>query len=937
MQHSPTRPLAPRRVRSALGSAVLGVLLMVSPARPQSIPAGPDGGVSRKIDFVRDVAPLLREHCIACHGPTKQKGQLRLDSKGLALKGGSSGKAILPGNGKESRLIQALLETNPDDRMPQKADPLPPAKIDLLRRWIDQGALWPDAASGDAAARTQIHWSYAKLLRPDLPTLRSDTFVRNPVDRFIAAEHEARGLRPRPLAPKSLLLRRLFLDLIGLPPTREETAAFLSDESADAYEKVVDRLLDDPRYGERWARHWMDVWRYSDWAGVPDQVRYSQRHIWRWRDWIVESLNADKSYDRMILEMLAGDELAPDDPQVLRATGFLARNYYVFNRNSWMETVIEHTSKGFLGTTLNCARCHNHKYDPITQEEYYRFRAFFEPYAVRTDHVPGQSDLEKDGLARVFDGDPKTPTYLFKRGDDRNPDKTKELEPGVPAALGGLPLRIEPVSLPPSAIAPDKQEFVVRDLLAAEDARVEQARTKVSSSTERIQKAERAASAEGSSSEGRAKARDAGQAALEELPLAVLDLSVAEARRAALRAELSTERLEDSGRKNSEEWKTAASETQACQRQLALLDTRRNLFAAQREVGKAEHGTGKAKDDLPAAQKKLAEAEKAAAKAEKDGQLPAGTEYAKRKTASYPATSTGRRLALARWIASEENPLTARVAVNHLWARHFGKGLVSQMFEFGAKGQPPSHPKLLDWLATEFIRQGWSMKKMHRLLVTSSTYRMASTEDPAALAIDPENRYLWRMNPTRMEAEVVRDSVLYLSGSLDLKRGGPEIDHAQGFSIPRRSLYFQCAQERQMEFLTVFDGPSVLECYERPVSVVPQQALTLFNSTLVQDQSRLLARRLSTSVGDPSSPEGTERFVSVAFQTVLGRSPDGEELTECVRFLSEQARRLSRPEKLTPRSGEGAPKVAPADRPDLRARESLVLVLLNHNDFVTIR
>src|SRR5262249_54958315 len=267
--------------------------------------------------------------------------------------------------------------------------------------------------------------------------------------------------------PKHVLLRRIYLDLIGLPPTREELHAFLADESPDAYEKVVDRLLSSPQYGERWGRHWMDVWRYADWAGYGAEVRDSQKHIWRWRDWIIESLNQDKGYARMVQEMLAGDELEPTNPDVLRATGFLARNWYKFNRNVWLDNTVEHTAKAFLGVTLNCARCHDHMFDPISQKEYYSFRAFFEPHDVRTDRLPGQPDLSKDGIPRAFDAQLTTPTFLFVRGNEANPDKTTALTPGVPAALGGRPLDVKPVPLPLSASVPDKRDFVVAESLAA--------------------------------------------------------------------------------------------------------------------------------------------------------------------------------------------------------------------------------------------------------------------------------------------------------------------------------------------------------------------------------------------------------------------------------------------------------------------------------------
>src|SRR3954463_6519578 len=249
-------------------------------------------------------------------------------------------------------------------------------------------------------------------------------WIRNPIDAFVAVEHRARGLQPRPEAPRSVLLRRVYLDLIGLTPTIEEQRAFEADTSVDAYEKVVDRLLDDPRYGERWARHWMDIWRYSDWAGWSDgnQIRDSKPHIWRWRDWIVESLNGDKGYDRMVVEMLAADELAPEDTNSLRATGFLVRNYKMLSREQWLEDTVKHTSQAFLGVTMGCGKCHDHMYDPFSQAEYYQMRAIFEPHQVRTDRMPGQLDTSKDGLVRAYDTSTNAPTFFFVRGDERRPD-----------------------------------------------------------------------------------------------------------------------------------------------------------------------------------------------------------------------------------------------------------------------------------------------------------------------------------------------------------------------------------------------------------------------------------------------------------------------------------------------------------------------------------
>jgi hypothetical protein len=787
--------------------------------------------------------------------------------------------------------------------------------------------------------------------------------IRNPIDSFIAVEQRARGLIPRPEAPKHILLRRVYLDLIGLSPTPQELQAFEQDTSPDAYEKVVDRLLDDPRYGERWGRHWMDVWRYSDWAGWSggNQIRDSKPHIWRWRDWIVESLNQDKGYDRMIVEMLAADELAPEDANALRATGYLVRNYKMLSREQWLEDTIKHTSQAFLGVTMGCAKCHNHMTDPISQKEYYQLRAVFEPHQVRTDRVPGQSDTALDGLVRVFDTATNASTYFFIRGDERRPDTNRVMSPDVPQALGGQ-LTTKPVALPHFAAFPDKRQFVISDTLAASAKALANAREKWA-----MEKTDSAAKPD----------------KLKELEMSV---SIAETKHASLKAAIRAEKLQDDDQKDSEEWKQAATEAATAQRQLDVLEAKLKLHVAQvaqtaaqskadeasKAVETSEKETAdrlnakksaaeKATKELDAAKKKMADGEKALAEAEKELQAAPTTAYKPRPTETYPATSTGRRLALARWVASRENPLTARVAVNHIWLRHFGRGIISTPADFGRNGRPPSHPQLLDWLAAELMEPSfhvealkhssakpetattrrpanaatlqrsapWSMKHLHRLIVTSSTYRMASTPDDTNAKIDPDNIYLWRMNSRRMEAEVVRDNLLYVSGELEPTMGGPDIDHKLGLISKRRSLYLRIAAEKEVEFLKIFDGPSVTECYERRPSVMPQQALALANSELAVKEARNLAHALSNESGSDIG-----MFIGAAFQKILARAPSPDELHLCREFLTNQSRPSSY--RVTQIANKTEPSTGSADG-EQRARQNLVLVLFNHNDFVTIR
>jgi hypothetical protein len=898
------------------------------------------------VDYARDVKPILARRCTACHGALQQKAALRLDAAPLILKGGDSGAPIVAGHADESLLIEAVSGAD-GWRMPPEGEPLAAQEIAAIRAWIDQGAEAPDEPTPPDPRR---HWAFRPPVRPEVPTVRNAAWVRNPIDAFLAAEHERRGLTPVPPADKPELLRRVCLDLTGLAPSREELHAFLADDSADAYERVVDRLLASPHYGERWGRHWMDVWRYSDWAGYGQEVRNSQPHIWHWRDWIVESLNGDTGYDHMVVAMLAGDEMAPDDPATLRATGYLVRNWYKFNRHVWLQNTVDHTAKAFLGVTLACARCHDHKYDPIAQDDYYRFRAFFEAHDIRTDRVPGQPDVAKDGIPRVYDAHASDPTFLFVRGDDQQPDKDHSLAPGLPR-IWGAHLTIEPVSLPQATSYPGLRPYIRSETLAKVEADLAAAEAELARavcvpmaplglSTPLGPPLERG-DAGGSATGG---GRNSG----ENRPKASADAMLAEKFAAAARAELESVRTRLAA--DAVRYATPLDSKRADI--LAYVASRAERAAAE---AKAEEAVARAEWVLADARKafkpddpKTKQAETTAEakwtearKALETARAAAGKSSSKYTPLSpvYPTTSTGRRLALARWIASRQNPLTARVAVNHIWMRHFGTPLVPTVADFGLNGKPPSHPALLDWLAVEFMERGWSMKALHRLIVTSAAYRMRSSGrgpgDPNP-GIDPGNAALWRMNPRRMEAELVRDNVLHMAGGLDPTMGGPDLDQDTGLTSGRRSLYFRHAPEKQVTFLKLFDAANVNACYRRDESIVPQQALALVNSPLALAQSRLLARRLTAEVGDEPSPAADFAFVTAAFEQVLGRAPTVEERSACADYLGMQAQRLTDPGRLTAFNGP-ANAVAPVAEPRLRAREDLVLVLINHNDFVTIR
>jgi mono/diheme cytochrome c family protein len=1058
---------------------------------------------ARAVDYVREVKPILVAHCYACHGALQQKAGLRLDTVALMKAGGDNGPVVVAGKSADSPLFRHVSATG-RTRMPpaSEGDPLKKEDVAALRSWIDEGAIGPAGEKPEADPKD--HWAFRPAVRPALPRVKNPAWVGNPLDAFIAAEQDRRGLVPQKPADKRILLRRVTLDLIGLPPTDEEVAAFLSDDSPRAYEKVVERLLSSPHHGERWGRHWMDVWRYSDWWGLGAEVRNSQKHIWHWRDWIVESVNADAGYDQMVREMLAADELYPTDAAKLRGTGFLARSYFKFNRNTWMEEVVEHTSKAFLGLTVNCAKCHDHKYDPIAQEDFYRFRAFFEPYQVRTDLTNGEIDFEKDGVPRAFDCNLSTPTFLFVRGDEKKPRK-KPILPGMPAVLGGK-LDIRPIALPSAAHSPGASPVVLDAYLRQAESQIQMARVSLAKAKKVLAEREVAKKTPAKPVEKGPLVRDdfaktrpdlwemktgrwlykGGKLVQEqdESRRAVLRLKtpppvdfqarfrftpvggkvyksvglsfdVAEGneilvylsafaegpklqiafkqgadyaypgdgsqarpvklneaqdlvvrvrgpivnvevngkhalayRLAAPRKEGSIELIAFDARAELTAFELSALPPEAAlvspgtvvgvasvgtslekarlavavaEKALAVallrpaalsasaaadrgrtpsLAREANLAERRIAVASAEATLARFELEAEAAPTKLKSAalskvatarmglEKARKLLDAPGEtyaslrgslktLESNTESEASRNKPFPTTSSGRRSALARWMTDADNPLTARVAVNHIWLRHFGKPLVPTVFDFGRKGTPPTHPELLDWLAVELRESGWSMKHIHRLIVTSNTYRMTSSgaNAPANRALDPENRAYWRMNSVRMESQAIRDSLLSLAGDLDPSMGGPPVPVNAATS--RRSLYFVHSHNDQQKFLSIFDDANVLECYRRAESILPQQALALQNSRLAMGAAEKIAARLDT-------PEraADAAFVRASFETILGQTPTGEEQSECVAALRE-LRTLADKEK----------------RPDpaRHARTALVHALLNHNDFVTIR
>ncbi|MBM3964867.1 MAG: DUF1553 domain-containing protein [Planctomycetes bacterium] len=1093
------------------------------------------------VDYLQQIKPILRDRCFACHGALKQESGFRLDTAELAVQGGDSGKAIEPFDMNGSRLIERVTSTEEGVRMPPEGEPLTGAQVALLRNWIAAGAKGPDDEQPEADPAK--HWAFQPIVRPSLPEAKSDRGL-SPIDALLQHRQEKHGIKPQPEAPRIVLLRRLYLDLLGIPPTLDEIAAVEADTSPDWYEQTVKRLLDDPRHGERWARHWMDIWRYSDWWGLGDQLRNSQKHIWHWRDWIVESLNADLPYDEMVRLMLAADESHPSDLGRLRATGYLARNYWLFNRPQWMEETVEHVSKGFLGLTMNCSRCHDHKYDPIGQTDYYRLRAFFEPYHVRLDMVPGEVDLTRDGIPRAFDGLLEEPTYLYVRGDERNPDKSKIMTPGVPAILAFDEIKIEPVSLPSDAWQPERRAGILDAHVAASKKRVEAAESDLKKSQEKLisaidvlekfrkEKEEASQSVDqvvntvpekspkfsdsfqtldttrwklfggewvhepnglaqkkdgptrsalriignvprdfdatlrftilgGSQWRSVGLAFDASQedptqpfaasdseqmvyasayaagskiqasfhrggewqypggsavrgtpiqlnqeytlrlqvreslinaslngelqiawestlarrdgalqvitfdalAVLHEVSIDSLDPAVAlrqpdasngnaplsmgtaelavrqaraeqtiaEATLAVVQAEVQA--VERRAEAQRSEWDP--QDTMRQEKIAAAIRAERFVAVAKsrQSVAKAELALINSKSDTKeASEKSLKDARESLEKAivASETEVAASDQYVKFSGAMWTPTrfldsgkddpevkfhaqSTGRRTALASWITDRRNPLTARVAVNHIWARHMGQPLVPTVFDFGRKGIPPSQPELLDWLASELIESGWSMKHLHSLIVRSAAYRMSSSVagGDAAFAKDPENKLWWRRVPIRIESQVVRDSLLSLAGTLDPTMGGPSVPLAEQSASQRRSLYFFHSNNERNLFLTTFDEALVKDCYRREQSIVPQQALALSNSNLTLEIAEKIAGRLSENNADEIA------FIRAAFRLVIGVNSNQDEMAVSMVALA---------------SWRGIPGES-----EKSARSNLVWALINHNDFVTLR
>ncbi len=957
-------------VAMCAGCALLAGAVLL---RAQSAPATPSA--SRPIDFARDIEPILKQYCYECHGPTKSRARLRLHAVDLIRKGGESGPILVPGRSGDSLLVQRVLGLGGDDRMPKDGDPLPAPAIDLLRAWIDQDAPMPEASSTPAAAASNPsadrHWAYARPKRPALPPVVNASWERNPIDRFVLARLERERLTPSPDAAKTTLLRRVTLDLTGLPPAPDEIDAFLSDGSPDAYDKVVDRLLASPHYGERWARPWLDLARYADTNGYEKDNR---RSIWKYRDWVIDALNRDLPFDQFTIEQIAGDMLPDASIEQKIASGF-HRNAMTNEEGgvdpdeSMYEMLVDRTNTTaavWLGTTLACAQCHDHKYDPVTQKDYFRFLAFLanSDYDSRTSTDGTRFSEAKLDLATP--ADEKTRQRL-QADVDRLDLKLKAdtpavrlaqshwvrsmraaqaawtpLSPGEVRATGGVVLttladgsvlasganaastsylvtadttlqkitglRIETLpdpSLPrggpgrdpyghfrvtgiQAEIAPtggrgDRHQLVPFRTIKVDDSAYAFDPTELLSAGEGPQDRKRGSWAINAMRETERLPRQAVLAA--EAPFGfpegtritvrihhldgTLGQGIGRFRLSATTAADPLAGADIPARLRPVLALPAAQRSKAQAADLAaffqstspqLKPARGALAAARKALGDLQTPSTLVMRERPSFERPSYELRLRGSFTARGPRV-----YAATPEALHPMRDDQpvNRLGLARWLVDERNPLVARVAANRLWEQVFGRGIVETSEDFGTQGSPPSHPDLLDWMATEFMAKGWSQKALLRLIVTSATYRQSSVVTPQLAERDPDNRLLARGPRFRMEAEMVRDVALAASGLLSAKMHGPSVfpqqppgiwnmpynsdkwTTSEGEDRYRRSLYAFWRRTSPYPSFVTFDATSREFCTVRRVRTnTPLQALTLLNDPASFEAARALAKRM---------------------------------------------------------------------------------------------
>ncbi|MCB1231497.1 MAG: PSD1 domain-containing protein [Verrucomicrobiae bacterium] len=877
-----------------------------------------------KVDFVREVRPILEANCYQCHGEDKQKSGLRLDVKEAAFRGGSGhAPDIIPGKSAESPLIRFIRgDDGADLRMPKDAKPLTPGEIATLTRWIEQGAPWPDGVDRIQLADKRDHWSFQPVSHPEPPATRRTDWARAEIDRFILAKLESAGLEPSPETDRLTWLRRVTFDLTGLPPTPEEVAGFLEDRAEGAHERVVDRLLDSPRYGERWAQHWLDVVRYADTHGF--EVNTERPFAWPYRDYVIRSFNDDVPWDRFIREQIAGDSVGKTE-----ATGFLVTAAALLPgqigkddaskrlaRQDELGEIVINTGEAFLGLSIGCARCHDHKFDPISTRDYYSLQAFFAgvKYGDRPIENPKVEAIVADLNARLA----PLESELFRlvlpagSGHTRAPVSARgNLERFAPISATAVRFTIQ-ATISDNLREPFIDEFEVFDT-EGRNVALDAKSTKVSGGRgkENLNNG-----IYGNADCWRSNEKGRGWIEMEfDRPHRIEQVRWGRDRTGQYGDRLA-EKYTLEIRSGSGEWKTAADSSDR-----AAFDPDRAKAALFQPEDLAPVSRSRASEILARRKPILDELEQYAGGRQlvfaalsdapepmhllnrgdpeqpKDEVEPATPAFLDPVQLPGDAGDLERRRALAGWIADPENPLTARVIVNRIWQWHFGMGLVETANDFGHAGTKPTHPELLDWLAGEFIRSGWSVKHLQRLIVLSATYRQDHRIDPAAMEVDAGSRLLWRFPSRRLEAEAIRDSMLAVSGRLNLKTGGrgfdlfksrgglsgfPPIESFQDDGRRRMIYAHKIRMEREIVF-GAFDCPDAGQSLpRRRQSTTPIQALNLFNSQFTFDESAALAERARSEIGTP-----IESQVEHIYQLALGRAPDLSEKTDAVQVVAE--------------------------------------------------
>lgn len=1044
--------------------AVIAFLVACASSAALAADETPPTAAAGAIDFARDVQPILAAHCYKCHGAEKQESGLRLDRRGALLTEEMTyGRAIVPGQSDESVLLQAVLGTHADlERMPPKGDPLSVEQIATLKAWIDVGATWPEDAPAEAAAKGANHWAFKAPARPELPPVRNAQWCRNAIDYFVLARLEQEGLNPSPEADRVTLLRRLSLDLIGLPPSIEEVDALLADASDDAYAKQVERLLASPHYGERWGRHWLDAARYADSDGFEKD---KSRNMWFYRDWVVGAFNRDLPYDQFIIEQIAGDLLpgATQDQRV--ATGFLRNSMCneeggVDPEQFRMEAMFDRmdcVGKSVLGLTIQCAQCHTHKFDPLTQEEYYRLFAF-----LNNDHEPQMvaytpeetrqiNDLRMqmqaiEEQARAEHPDWETRLAEWEAQSAAAQPAWTLLEPTEHIDVGGgaklkqlndhsllcggyapthctfrvvaktgaknlTALRLEALTDPnlpcrgpgrsfkgtfylteikveaASAAEPDKKTELK---LAAAAADYSQPEGALESQFDDRSGKKRIVGPIGFAIDGKNETAwgiDAGPGRRNQDRTAVFQfekpwsvegdtiltisivqnhggwnsddhqntllgrfrLSVTDGATPAgapplpldVRELFAVPRDQRSGAQQMAlfgHWRKSTPELQAANEQIEALWRQwpagsTSLGLAARDTPRETHMLGRG-----------------------DFLKPGKTVTAGVPAFLHPLADGAppTRLTFGKWLVDRQSPTTARVFVNRVWQAYFGEGLVSTPEDFGVQSNPPSHPELLDWLAVEFMEQGWSVKRLQRLITESATYRQSSHATPALYERDPQNRLLSRGPRVRVEGEIVRDVALAASGLLNRELGGPSVfppmpesvlalsygpmtwNAETGPNRYRRALYTFRRRSIPFPMLQNFDTPNGdSACVRRVRSNTPLQALTTLNEVVFMESAQALARQALAGGG-----ASDDERLTYAFRRCVSRRPEPEELAELKDFLARQSQRLAAG-WVSPWLLATGKETRPADLPagitptQLAAYTAVSRVLLNLDETIT--